>query len=238
MRNLARRPTKKMDEEKMLERLRGFEPPQVKALLERRVAKVAISMDWVVRLCLVERGEAGLQEGRENCCSCGKVFKEISSLQTHGQWCIVAGGNRQAKSDKLEEIKLNMSKKCYNEKNDKIRKLKKLNNNVKAHANLKTNSQQNREFGFGVKCLASDQGGQITTLLPSLPPSLPLPASLPSLSPATPSPWQSLSLLTPRLLQGTMSLQGVGKETGLQEEVVRAWRDSIRRCLPAPGQKL
>ena len=102
MRSLARRPTKKMDEEKVFERLRGLEPLQVKALLERRVTKVAISMDWVVRLCLVERGEAGLQEGREICCSCGKVFKEISSIQTHRKWCIVAGGNRQAQSDKLK----------------------------------------------------------------------------------------------------------------------------------------
>ena len=80
-----------------------------------------------------------------------------------------------------------------------------------------------------------DQDGQVTTLLPSLPPSKPCPPSLPS---ATLSSWQSLALLTPRLLQGTMSLQRVGRETGLQEEVVRAWMDSIRKCIPASGREV
>ena len=105
--------------------------------------------------------------------------------------------------------------------------------NIKAKANLPTKAQhQNCALGFRVKCVAIDEGGKETTLLPSLPPSQ---NSSPSLPSANLSGYQSLALLTPRLLQGTMSLQGVGRQTGLQEEVVRAWRDSIRRCLPASG---
>ena len=71
MRSLARRFSKTVDEGQVLERVRGLEPGQVQARLERRGARVAISMDWVVRLCMLERGEAGLQEGRDMCCSCG-----------------------------------------------------------------------------------------------------------------------------------------------------------------------
>ena len=148
IRSLARRSSKTVDEGKLLERVRGLEHVQVQAMLERRGSRLAISMDWVVRLCMVERGESGLQEGRDTWCPCGKVFKEFKSIQTHQQWCIVAWGKKGTEP------------------------------------------------------------------------------------PATLSAWQSLAFLTPRLLQGTMSLQGVGRQAGLHEEVVRAWRDSIRRCLP------
>ena len=85
IRSLARRSSKTVDEGQVLERVRSLEPGQVQALLERRGARVAINMDWVVRLCMLERREAGLEEGRDICCSCGKVFKEIISLQTHQQ---------------------------------------------------------------------------------------------------------------------------------------------------------
>ena len=145
IRSLARRSSKTVDEGKVLERVRGLEHGQVQAMLERRGSRLAISMDWVVRLCMVGREEAGLQEGGDTWCSCGKVFKEIMSIQTHQQWCIVAWGNKRTEP------------------------------------------------------------------------------------PATLSGWKSLALLTPRLLQGTMSLQGVGRQTGLQDWVVRAWRESILR---------
>ena len=63
IRSLARRSSKTVDEGKVLERVRGLEQGQVQAMLERRGARLAISLDWVVRLCMVGREEAGLQEG-------------------------------------------------------------------------------------------------------------------------------------------------------------------------------
>ena len=85
---------------------------------------------------------------------------------------------------------------------------------------------QNLKVQLKEKLVTMEQGVGIITLLPSLS------RSLPALPLATLSGCQSLALLTPRLLQGTMSLQKVGRQTGLQEEVVRAWRDSIMIYLP------
>ena len=227
MRSLARRSSRQVDEGQVLERVRALEPNQVQAMLERRGARVAISMAWVVRLCMVERGEAGLQEGRDTGCYCGKVFKEISSSVTHQQWCIVADGKKRTGPDKLEA---NVTAKRRRNKGEKVDKKRNLNQNkyhTKANLEMPRKAlHQNLKVHLKEKVVTMEQGVRVITLLPSLSP------SLPSLPPATISDLQSLALLTPRLLQGTMSLQKVGRQTGLQEEVVRAWRDSIRICLP------
>ena len=162
-----------------------------------------------------------------------KFLKKSVFSGTHQQWWIVADDKKRTVLCKLEA---NVPAKRRINKGEKVDKKLNLNLNKdhkKAKPELPRKSlHQNPKLHYREKIVAIDQGVEIITLLPSLSPSLPSPASLP---PATTSAFQSLALLTPRLLQGTMSLQEVGRETGLQEEVVRAWRDSIRICLPDSG---
>ena len=230
IRNFARKPFMVVDEGNMLERFRCLKPGQVKALLAIKGSRVDITMDWVVRLCMLEKAEVKLQEVRDMCCSCGKVFKEIISLQTHQQWCNVIWSKKRTELRKYEANKSrNIDRNVVQKRNPEESK-----DFIKVETSLLDNSRhKNYVVGRRVKCVDIIKGGQVTTQLPSLP-SL---HSLHSLPPATLSSLQSLALLTPRLLQGTMSLQKVGRETGLQEEAIRAWRDSIKICLPGSGRK-
>ena len=217
-RTLARRPWSHVDESRVLERVRALQPGQVQALLDRRGVRVDISMDWVVRLCMVERGEAAEQGERLLACGCGKTVQSGRSFQTHQKWCRRASGNttpyKKAKTDV--------------EKGDRQTKI-----NKDSHMTVQSRNPypfhkitQDPILGFKVQAESVEAGVQVTTLHPSL-----LPA-LPCLPPASVSALQSLGRLTPRLLQGSISSHRAGTQTGLQQQVVRAWMDSIRICLP------
>ena len=209
-----------MDESRLLERVRALEPGKVQALLERRGARVDISMDWVVGLCKLERGEAGDQMEVFLTCGCGKLVQGGISFQTHQMWCIWASGKWKNNAPGKR------NKKDIENTDNKRRNHKETNIAVKSQNQDLFPSKQSPIHGFKVHAKSVEDEVQVTTLHPSLPPSLP---SLPS---ALVSAFQSLGRLTPRLQQGSMSSLKAGTETGLQQEVVQAWMNSLRICLP------
>ena len=175
-RSVARRPCLPVEEGRLQERVRALKPCQVQALLARRGARVDITMDWVVRLCMVERGEAGEQVERVLMCGCGKRFQGGRSFQTHQKWCRCA-------AVKLEENASDKGDVCDVEKSDK-EKFKEAPRTVKTKPSDPFHGQnmpgtQHPIHGMKVKTQYTTEGVQVTTLHPSMP------LALPSLPPAS-----------------------------------------------------
>ena len=134
----------------------------------------------------------GGKEGRDTCCQCGKAIRELSSIQTNPQWCIVTWGQKSTETGKLEANEPAKRRIGYGGKVDTMSKLEDPKDFVNAKTNWPTKAQkQNSACGFRGKCVTMDLGVQVTTLpgLPCLPvlPGLPCLPVLPGL-PCLPAP--------------------------------------------------
>ena len=233
LRSLARRPLQPVIEEDVLQRVRGLQPEQVQALLARRARRMKVSLDLVIRIC--EGGREGrdreqvqqmtYKDSMGQCKGCKKKFQRRDSIKTHQSCCIQLSRNTLSKRCDSTTLSQPVPKKIKLEilkKEDALEVAKALH--ITEPLPPMQQPPAASQLGFRVSSVSKPpgSGSQVVTVLPCRPPGL---------SAGTLAACNRLSLLSPRLLQGNISVEKAVAETGLQEDVVLAWMTALSVCV-------
>lgn len=204
LRHLARQPFMKVEEDDLLRRAEALTPLQMQKVLEGRGRRVEMKMEWVVKIC---KEMVDLEEDSEG--ESTKTTEPINVKTTNHK----SSSNTETPPMDLatEHAKKNGKSplKRGQDKNTESNQPKRR----KVELKEKESNEEKEERGWNEALVCSGDG----TILWSTQ----LAARI-----------GKLKLVSPRLVGGQVAVEQVVRHTGLQEELVIAWKHSLAQFIP------
>jgi len=206
LRRLARQPLMKVQEEEVLRRAEALTPLQVQKVLEGRVERVEMKMEWVVKIC---KEMMDLEEEEEadstNTTKVDSINAKITNTSSSNvETTMMSLTTKPAKKNVKSPLKRGKDKNTESNQT----KRRKVESNE--------SNEEKKQTGINETNVCTDNGSILWT-------------------PELAGSFERLKLISPRLVAGSVTVEMVVGRTGLQGEVVRAWQDSLAQFIPRPA---